>query len=331
MIEYDYQLEKIEEYKDQAFKENIYSSKYIKKYNCCPHCGCKKFIKYGKYHGIQRYKCQNPSCNKTFSSTTNSVWKYLKYKPETWLAFIELMCEHTTLKECACKLHISVVTAFNWRHKILHAIENNYNPDSFKELVNIETYYTARCYKGSKNKHFAKKEKVKNKIDKLYCLFPLNIEIIFASEKEDLPLITVFMPDENVDEIFKKQVLSITDLECYMHQQRKSRYNSLKCMIDHNKNLPKKIRDKYDLKIDRNTMTDNIVEDERQTNFVASLASWKSMFKGIATKYVGHYYKFFSLLYSLVDYDYIKIFFNLLVNATYESVSSLKASHVENY
>ncbi|MCQ2019463.1 IS1 family transposase, partial [Clostridium butyricum] len=125
----------------------------VKKYKECPYCGSKSFIKYGNYNRIQRYKCKNEECKKTFSNTTNSVWKYLKHKPEKWFEFIELMGEHTTLNECAAKLEISIVTAFYWRHKIFHAIENNYKPEKFDEVVDVDTYYTEKCYKGSRNKN----------------------------------------------------------------------------------------------------------------------------------------------------------------------------------
>ena len=34
------------------------------KINNCPYCNSNKFIKYGKYNGIQRFKCINSKCQK---------------------------------------------------------------------------------------------------------------------------------------------------------------------------------------------------------------------------------------------------------------------------
>ncbi|MEX0123467.1 transposase, partial [Clostridium butyricum] len=84
MIERDWEFEKIKKYKENALRENIYNKGNVKKYKECPYCGSKSFVKYGKYNGIQRYQCKSEDCNKTFSNTTNSVWKYLKHKPEKW-------------------------------------------------------------------------------------------------------------------------------------------------------------------------------------------------------------------------------------------------------
>ena len=39
----------------------------MRKFNECPFCSSSEFIKYGKYNKIQRYKCKNQSCNKTFN------------------------------------------------------------------------------------------------------------------------------------------------------------------------------------------------------------------------------------------------------------------------
>mgnify|MGYP000432331519 CR=1 FL=1 len=36
--------------------------------NLCPYCEGDKVIKYGFYKGIQRYKCKNEDCGKTFNN-----------------------------------------------------------------------------------------------------------------------------------------------------------------------------------------------------------------------------------------------------------------------
>ncbi|WP_455798494.1 transposase-like zinc-binding domain-containing protein [Clostridium butyricum] len=69
MIERDWKFEKIKKYKENALRENIYNKENVKKYKECPYCGSKSFIKYGNYNRIQRYKCKNEECKKTFSNT----------------------------------------------------------------------------------------------------------------------------------------------------------------------------------------------------------------------------------------------------------------------
>lgn len=68
------------EYRLKLFKEKIYKStlkvqnninnKNSNKYLKCPHCKGEEVIKYGSYNGIQRYKCKNSKCKRTFTKQT---------------------------------------------------------------------------------------------------------------------------------------------------------------------------------------------------------------------------------------------------------------------
>ncbi|NFB71772.1 transposase, partial [Clostridium butyricum] len=63
----------------------------------------------------------------------------------------------------------------------------------------------------------------------------------------------------------------------------------------------------------------------------AYLTAWLSRCKGIATKYINHYYNFYSLIDSEKVFDYMSIFFELLKNGSYTSVNQLRKTHIENY
>ena len=209
MIETDYTFKKIEEYKEKILKEQIYSEYNVKKYESCPHCGCTHFIKHGKYEGIQRYRCKNDQCRKTFSSTTCSVWKYLKHKPEKWLKFIELMCENISLQRCADILNITISTAFYWRHKVFHGIENYYKPKSFKEHIVVSDFYTHKCYKGSRSKHFTKEQSLNNKISRLFAYVPNDVGILICVEGDEIPLINVKYEKEKLEQLSDEKTRQI--------------------------------------------------------------------------------------------------------------------------
>ena len=66
-------------------------------------------------------------------------------------------------------------------------------------------------------------------------------------------------------------------------------------------------------------------------NFIGGLNSWLWKFKGIATKYIGHYYSFYSLINSEENFDYMKIFFDILKNGSYASADEIINIHLENY
>ncbi|RQN10590.1 transposase, partial [Clostridium butyricum] len=50
-----------------------------------------------------------------------------------------------------------------------------------------------------------------------------------------------------------------------------------------------------------------------------------------ATKYINHYYNFYSLIDSEKVFDYMSIFFDLLKNGSYTSVEGLRTNHIEDY
>lgn len=181
MIKQDYNFDKkVNQLKEGAFKSLIYRPQNVRQYQCCPFCGGKHFIKFGKYQGIQRYRCK--TCKKTFSSTTCSMWKYVKKKPEKWIKFISLLCEGRTLRECAYILKITVSTVFYWRHKILHAVENYYKPEKFVKTVVVQKHSLPKCYKGSRHKHFMPQIKFKRKQDRPYCAISRDIEVLLSYE-----------------------------------------------------------------------------------------------------------------------------------------------------
>ena len=44
----------------------------------CPKCHSEKVIKFGFYNGIQRYKCKNEDCCKTFIDEKSNPFRYSK-------------------------------------------------------------------------------------------------------------------------------------------------------------------------------------------------------------------------------------------------------------
>lgn len=336
MIKGDCTLKQIKEYKEKVIKQDIYKTENIKKYKCCPYCGSTYFIKHGKYKGIQRYRCKNKKCSKTFSNTTCSMWKNLKHEPEKWMHFIELMCEECTLKQCSKILHITTATAFSWRHKILHAIENHYRPESFMESVSVTDCYIPKCYKGSRNKRYTKEEKKENKINRMFGFVPHDVSILIACENDDLPNISIKPDVENLHEIFKNDVLKKVENGCYVHLYNFGGEIVEKQTMEYNKKLPKEVKKKFGFKIQNNWIgiphiTDSFQVSNTIKTYSAKVNSWIYRFRGIATKYVQHYYSFFSLINSINTLGYMDLFWELLKNSNYASVSDLKNTHIENY
>lgn len=84
----------------------------------CPYCKGEKVYKNGKRNnGTQMFLCT--SCKKSFSSHSGTCFDNVKQK-EKMEQCIQLMGRgYMSVSEMAEALDMSVMTAFNWRHKIL--------------------------------------------------------------------------------------------------------------------------------------------------------------------------------------------------------------------
>ncbi|HUM32515.1 MAG TPA: hypothetical protein PLQ08_06165 [Bacteroidales bacterium] len=88
----------------------------------CPHCGSKHFVKFGKYVNVSRYRCKE--CRRTFIPTSGSSIHYIN-KKEKFLRLFDMFNsgEVLTIKNISQKFGISILTAFDWRHKIFLALQ----------------------------------------------------------------------------------------------------------------------------------------------------------------------------------------------------------------
>ncbi|MGL4572613.1 MAG: transposase [Clostridium sp.] len=123
----------------------------MKSYKYCPYCKRTILCKNGKFNNIQRYKCLNKDCNKTFSDSTNSEFYYSKKYRHLKEDYINLMNAGLSLNLCALALNISLKTSFIWRHKILHSMHiktTNHKLNNYVELINS---LFKENFKGSKN------------------------------------------------------------------------------------------------------------------------------------------------------------------------------------
>ena len=128
--------------------------------NFCPYCEGSKVIKYGFYKGIQRYKCKNDECGKTFNNGINNPFRYSKKFKYMWEKYFEVFLEGISLRECAHKMNITLVTAFFWRHRFLHDLcEKNYikKIGSYVELTKL---VLNENFKGSRGYHGEKRDKI---------------------------------------------------------------------------------------------------------------------------------------------------------------------------
>lgn len=275
MIKNDCNLENLKEHMKKILKLNLLHSRN-KNINACPICGHNKYIKYGFYNGVQRYKCKNANCEKTFSLSTNFIWSYSKKSSEKWVEFIELMLDKKTLRYCAEKLNINLSTAFYWRHKVLNGLSFHNIPKYLYGNIHMGKAVMAENFKGCRN---------------IIEPYRKDIWIVAVKGKEDsilaLPVSkNGWNPKEFHEKIYKK-----IDKSSYITAYR-DRYL---CGIAkrHNSNFMKIGEEEIEQKI---------------RNFEGNVKRWFYCFRGVATKYLRKYLCWFIIFY--IDKEFINI--NLL-------------------
>lgn len=110
----------------------------------CPHCQSTKNQKWGTYKGRIRYKCTN--CSKTFNELTGTAFHYL-HNHQKALEYITQMVSGKNLRTIAQACGISLKTAFDWRHKFMHAL-NQVDTPKLKNEVQVDELFFPLSYKG---------------------------------------------------------------------------------------------------------------------------------------------------------------------------------------
>lgn len=116
------------------------------KIHSCPHCKSEKIIGWGSQKGKPRYKCT--SCNRTFNPLTGTALSYIK-KLSEFRSYIHQMDKESSLRDAAKELGISLPTSFNWRHKILSALEDD-SSSKMHDIVEADEAFFLISDKGSK-------------------------------------------------------------------------------------------------------------------------------------------------------------------------------------
>ena len=113
----------------------------------CPYCKSEKVYKRGKQKDIQMYKCN--ACNKWYSETTGTPLYGIKLKWK-WQAYLRCLEQGMPIKKTAKELGISIQTSFDWRHKILSALDS-FAPDHLSGVVECDELELPLSNKGERN------------------------------------------------------------------------------------------------------------------------------------------------------------------------------------
>ncbi len=122
----------------------------------CIYCKGMHVVKNGKRKdGTQRYLCR--CCRRSFIPSSDSITSRTRKSVSVWAAYLKCMLEQKTLKETSEECHISMSTAFTWRHKILDTLTELTERTYLTGIVEADETYFNVSYKGNhkRSRHFS--------------------------------------------------------------------------------------------------------------------------------------------------------------------------------
>ena len=224
----------------------------------CPYCEGKEVIKYGMYRKEQRYKCKAEGCGKTFTSNIYNQFRYSKKFKDKWKEYFELLNNGLTIRECAVKLNITVVTAFFWRHRFLYDIKSKYYIEKITSYVELTKMVVVENFKGSR-------EIPNSKRDKITIVNALN---------DSIDIIPIIAARKHLGfyEI-RDNIIPRLDRKAYVRGFIDGRLKSFaKIFNEINKVKVRKVK-----------------EETIDIQYSIKAKKWLNKFRGVATKYLDHY------------------------------------------
>ncbi len=296
---------------------------------CCPHCSSNKIIKFGKYNGLQRYRCSNNNCKKTFSQKTKTFFSYSKKSVDLWIKYFILLNNGKSLRECSAILNINLATSFFWRHKILITQNRNYY-NILKNYVEVSKVMMLENFKGDRNSKNNRKEKVF-----IACAMDSNKTLL----SKVVSRYTISL--NSINSNFSYNINENAILSAY-----NDRYFEIYSLRHNSKLLP--VENKTISLIINQLESNNLsnksnlyLEDIKKLNstlpkkclfihsFSLNIRRWLIRFRGVATKYLENYLNWhileFSNKYKTFTLNQIELFKNFLKEYSYIRIKDFPA------
>ncbi|WP_099716579.1 hypothetical protein [Clostridium sp. Maddingley MBC34-26] len=217
------------------------------------------------------------------------------------MKFVEFMIEKKSLRFCAENLSINLVTAFYWRHKVLHALTLDDTPNMLKGIIYIGKTIVKENFKGCRNIEEIRQSTHRRR----------NIWIIGAKGEEDSMFIKPIFKDFWDLKLFNEKVYTKIEKKSYIVSYG-DRYLSLVAQKHNKKRLI------------------NVKDDNRIRYMILNLMNWFAVFRGVATKYLQRYLSFYILFNLDRIFSCMELIYNDLLSGN-RFIRTNQIRIVENY
>ena len=112
----------------------------------CPYCKTEDPIRWGRSHGLSRFRCRN--CKRTFNALTSTPLAHLRHK-EQWPVFAQTMIEGKSVRASAQACGVHYTTTFRWRHRFLRLPEEK-QAQVLRGIAEADETFLLRSKKGER-------------------------------------------------------------------------------------------------------------------------------------------------------------------------------------
>lgn len=241
----------------------------------CPHCGSDQIGKWGSASGLQRYKCKDTHCRRTFNALTKTPLSRLR-KRSLWQGNLDCMFDGLPLWRVAEELDIAITTAFRWRHRFLKAPTND-KPSEVAGIIETDEMFFLESYKGNQTIHDRPARKRGGMGDKRSKDDRIPVLIV----KDRSGGLTDFVLDSPSKEEIHEALTPIINTESVMCSDGASAYKTFAKAhgIKHYRN----IASQGTRVIKRTYHIQNV------NNYMSRLRTWMARFHGVGTAYLQNY------------------------------------------
>ncbi len=267
---------------DQEARD-VRRGKRAREFPHCVHCGSDAIRGHGTYKHYRRYLCV--SCKKTFTDITKTCIAHLQ-KRDQFRQYIVCMIHGMSLRKAAKQTGVCLKTAFDWRHKILHALKMNPH-QQLRGVTEADETFFRYSEKGSRKLSRPPRKRGGGKgpglDDELVC-------VLTAKDRSGSPPVieTVGRGPITSERIHEKLKGSFIDQNLLLCTDANNSYK--KYCKEHNikhkvLNLSKKQR-----VVEKHLHLQNVNATHSR------LKGWMRRFHGVASKYLQNYMNYFRTL-----------------------------------
>lgn len=239
----------------------------------CPGCHHRPCGRWGKAHGLPRYRCG--ACGKTFNVLSGTPLARLRHH-ECWDEYARALIEADTVRAAARRCGVHKNTAFRWRHRFL-ALPAGLKPSSLRGIVEADETYFLESHKGER--HLPRPPRKRGGVAKKRGLSSEQIPVVVVRDRSTATTDAVLAKADT--DAITTVLAPVLDADAVLCSDSNAIYRCFaeRAHIAHTPvNLSAGIR-----------VVDHAFHIQNANAYHSRLKGWMARFHGVATKYLPNY------------------------------------------